>query len=504
MKDYNIYNSSIDTIILTQNVHEQTYRKARNYKSVSIDPYICKRSGSTYKKALGLEFRHKDHDLNFMQIEIKELPHRVSDYLKITIHLNHFLHQAYPNENHVNSEKIIDDLESIISRYLRFPGFRLDAMNVSRIDIALDFLVKKDPSHYLNIIKHKAIPRYLLHHNNGNSTLSIHSYSLTESINSNEDTPNKGTIYNKSGKLGIEKNLLRFEFKLKGNQKNQLPLDTYNEQGYYDILSDEKGVTKFSHIFCADIGVELKRRFIDGVILKNSEEYEAIVSHDDYINNHRDWVDRFSGADEYYRRLAPLLKERDDINKSIKEIINGWAAEKIKEDQDRETLHELWDLIESNLKEKFNYQLGELDTPVSQTLLQLKNLLLEMGMVKLLVKMEKIIPPKRKKGVDQADLSTLNVMLNYFRKRANEYLSDEKKEAKKDITNRINSLRNEYKTYKKYMFILYLNYTYEGTIGHELYDELKSLANSYNFTPSENVFNLYKYYAEQSEAIEAA
>jgi len=498
MKNNINYNSSIDTIILTQNVNGQTYNKARNFKSADIDPYICKRSGSDYKKSLGLEFRHKEHDLNFLHIEIKKLPHRATDYLKVTIHLNHFIYQAYPNTSYVKSEQITKDIEWIISKYLRFPGFNLDVMNVSSIDIAMDFLVNEDPSYYLNIIKNKEIPRYLLHYNNGNSTLSIHSYSLTESINSDEETPNKGTIYNKSGKMGLEKNILRFEFRLEGNQKNQLPLYTYNEQDYLDIFSQEKGVTKFSDIFCADIGVQLRKRFIDGVILKDSTDYETTQSQKNYIKKHRDWMDRFAGADDYYRKLAPLLKERKDINGFIKEICEYRAKTRIEEDQDRETLQELWTLIEGNLKEKFIYQLYELDAPVEESLSILKGCFLEMSINNFMVAVRENIPKKRKGRVDQADESTFKVIFNYFKKVVNndEGVKKWKLDARRDITNRINSLRNEFKTYNKFMFLLHLYNDFGGKTGQELYDELKTLAVSYSYLPSEKVFNLYKYYNE--------
>lgn len=492
----NKYNSSVDTIVLTQNVNEQTYHKARKFKSANIDPFICKRSCSDYIKALGLEFRHKDHDLNFMHIEIKKLPHRVTDYLRITIHLNHFMYQAYPNTSYVKPEQITKDLEWIISNYLRFPDFKLDLLSVSYIDIAMDLFVENDPSYYLKLIKHKEIPRYLLHYNNGNSTLSIHSYSFTESINSDEETPNKGTIYNKSGKMGVEKNILRFEFRLEGNQKNQLPLVTFNENGYLDIISEERGVTKFSDIFCADIGTELKKRFIDGVILKNSEDYKTIESHDNYISNHRDLVDQFTDANDYYRRLIPLLIERDAINNGIKEICKDWAKNKIRDDQDQETLHELWELIEINLKEKFMYQLRELDAPEEETLSKIRDYFFKLPMRDFLTAVRSLIPFKKKRQADQADESTFKVIFNYFKKEFNnnEIIKEWKLDQRREISTQINSLRNEFKEYNKYMFILYLHYEFNETTGQELYDELKTLATSYDFIPSEEVFNLYKYY----------
>ena len=493
MADYKNHYSSIGTIVLTQNVAEQTYFKARNNNAI-VDPYICKKTGNDYQKALKLEIGHGGHMSYFMHIEIKELPNRVSYYLKITINLNNFMFQTYPNLSFVNSKEIIKDIEWIISSYLNFPGFNLDRMSVRSIDIAMDFIVSKDPSNYLKILKHKEIPRYLLQYNNDNSSLSIHSYSSIGSINSVENTPNKGEIYNKSSEMGIEKNILRFEFRLEGDQKNQLLLNNDYEQNNCGRYAHLNGVTKFSEIFCADLGVELNKRFINGFILKDIEAYEAIKSHDDYISNHNYWIDRFEDTDDYYRRLSPLWKERNTINRAISEFCEDYAV-KMEGDLDQETQLELWDLIESHLEKEFYFRLSVLETPVELKKLQLRDLFFEMGINALLIGLNIIIPIKGKKGI-QAASSTKKLISSFFRKRANEFLSDWKKEEKEDINQQISSLRNDFRTFNKYMFISQLDKDYNGVDGHELFNELKTLANSYDFFPSEKVLNLYKHYTE--------
>ncbi len=485
---------STDTIILTQNINPITYEKVRYQYTVNIEPYICKRVTSNTNKGIGLEFRHKDYEINFMHIDIKELPYRKNLFLKITIHLNHFIQQAFPNNNYVNPNEIIDELQWIISKYLRFPGFELDRMRVSRIDIAMDFKLKHDPSHYLSILRHKTIPRYLLHYNNGNSTLSIHSYSLTDTINSDYDTPNKGTIYNKSKKMGLEENIIRFEFKLNGNQKNQLPLMTYTDEGYYDISNEKNGVTKFSDIFSADIGSALHKRFIENVLLKDDNILESNESVEDYLSENSDSIDRFIDADDYYKQLIPLLRIRKRITDRIKNKCILWAEKQMNSDIPIDKKNEIWNLIQENLIDKFRYQLNQLDTPLEDTLLELKEYFIDLDVIRFIDLIGNKIPLKKDDRVDQADESTRKVVISYFKEQFNDQFAEWKKEEKKDINKQIKSLRDEYKIYSNCNLLQKLSEDFEGVKGQDLYDELRMLAESYNNNHTENVFNLYKIY----------
>jgi len=310
-------------IVSVDSVYLYTTRKSQcwntvNYRFKKLDGYFCNRNiinGNVCEYLI----RREAYQKNFLKLRLVKGETGISsNYIRIYVdlHLNSFLYQCF-NEETIDTELVIDNLNSLIRHYTNLKLFDINRLKISSVDIACDVKLNHSPDHYLNLIHNIYFSRYYLLKNQTNNTLSLHSNKDLADIETEKDTKRLAVIYNKTKQYndvhGIElpRNILRLEYKFNSKKKNKID----------SIGPDNAGIKKFSDIFQAKLAKALQIELLPPWLLKYESTDIDNVRKSKRASTFQKYLTRFANQDQY-RQEYLALRENKLTKQSEKSKLN--------------------------------------------------------------------------------------------------------------------------------------------------------------------------------------